>query len=168
MYDRREKSGKLTVRATPLQWYDPEKYRDTAAPSTTTDGAGGSAVRAKDAKIPHSRRRVKLFADCVPRESLCRAAEMRKCLAGTPYYMRLAGTSKGTNRERRRRTRARACQEVRQARRQVRRAGRVQLFIKAEMAIIPTNRRQNGQPTKFDAPFSRVSAPIHSQASTSK
>jgi predicted amidohydrolase YtcJ len=67
MYDALEKTGKLTVRATLAQWYDPEKYR----------GAGGvvdydrmvreaSAVRAKYANDPLIRADVvKLFADGV-------------------------------------------------------------------------------------------------------
>jgi predicted amidohydrolase YtcJ len=67
MYDALEKSGKLTVRTTLAQWYDPESYRD----------AGGAvdydkmvreavAVRAKYANDPLIRADVvKLFADGV-------------------------------------------------------------------------------------------------------
>lgn len=67
MYEALEKTGKLTVRATLAQWYDPEKYR-------TADGAidyermvrQASAVRARYANDPLIRADVvKLFADGV-------------------------------------------------------------------------------------------------------
>jgi predicted amidohydrolase YtcJ len=67
MYDGLEKSGKLTVRATLAQWYDPEKYRSA---SGTIDYdrmvREASAVRAKYANDPLIRADVvKLFADGV-------------------------------------------------------------------------------------------------------
>jgi predicted amidohydrolase YtcJ len=67
MYDGLEKSGKLTVRATLAQWYDPEKYRGA---SGTIDYdrmvREASAVRAKYANDPLIRADVvKLFADGV-------------------------------------------------------------------------------------------------------
>lgn len=67
MYDGLEKSGKLTVRATLAQWYDPEKYRDTTG---TIDYNGmvreATAVRAEYANDPLIRADVvKLFADGV-------------------------------------------------------------------------------------------------------
>jgi imidazolonepropionase-like amidohydrolase len=67
MYDRLEKSGKLTVRATLAQWFDPEKYRNA---SGTIDYdrmvREASAVRAKYADDPLIRADVvKLFADGV-------------------------------------------------------------------------------------------------------
>ncbi|HLZ98992.1 MAG TPA: amidohydrolase family protein [Steroidobacteraceae bacterium] len=67
MYDGLEKSGKLTVRATLAQWYDPERYRDA---SGTIDYdrmvREASAVRAKYANDPLIRADVvKLFADGV-------------------------------------------------------------------------------------------------------
>ena len=67
MYDGLEKSGKLTVRATLAQWYDPEKYRNA---SGTIDYdrmvQEASAVRAKYANDPLIRADVvKLFADGV-------------------------------------------------------------------------------------------------------
>ena len=67
MYDGLEKSGKLTVRATLAQWYDPEKYRNAGG---TIDYdrmvREASAVRAKYANDPLIRADVvKLFADGV-------------------------------------------------------------------------------------------------------
>src|SRR3984957_3934206 len=67
MYDGLEKSGKLTLRATLAQWYDPEKYRDTRG---TIDYdrmvREASAVRTKYANDPLIRADVvKLFADGV-------------------------------------------------------------------------------------------------------
>jgi hypothetical protein len=67
MYDRLEKNGKLTVRATLAQWLDPEKYRNA---SGTVDYdrmvREASAVRAKYADDPLIRADVvKLFADGV-------------------------------------------------------------------------------------------------------
>jgi predicted amidohydrolase YtcJ len=67
MYDGLEKSGKLTVRTTLAQWYDPEKYRDARG---TIDYdrmvREASAVRAKYASDPLIRADVvKLFADGV-------------------------------------------------------------------------------------------------------
>jgi predicted amidohydrolase YtcJ len=67
MYDGLEKSGKLTVRATLAQWYDPEKYRSA---SGTIDYdrmvREASTVRAKYANDPLIRADVvKLFADGV-------------------------------------------------------------------------------------------------------
>jgi predicted amidohydrolase YtcJ len=67
MYDGLEKSGKLTVRATLAQWYDPEKYRDTRGTidyDRMVREAG--AVRTKYANDPLIRADVvKLFADGV-------------------------------------------------------------------------------------------------------
>jgi predicted amidohydrolase YtcJ len=67
MYDRLEKSGKLTVRATLAQWYDPEKYRDTrGAIDYDRMVREAGAVRAKYANDPLIRADVvKLFADGV-------------------------------------------------------------------------------------------------------
>jgi predicted amidohydrolase YtcJ len=67
MYDALEKSGKLTVRTTLSQWYDPENYRNAAG---TVDYdrmvREASAVRAKYANDPLIRADVvKLFADGV-------------------------------------------------------------------------------------------------------
>jgi len=67
MYDGLERSGKLTVRATLAQWYDPEKYRDTRG---TIDYERmvreASTVRARYANDPLIRADVvKLFADGV-------------------------------------------------------------------------------------------------------
>src|ERR1700730_14113261 len=67
MYDGLERSGKLTVRATLAQWYDPEKYRDTrGAIDYDRMVREASAVRAKYANDPLIRADVvKLFADGV-------------------------------------------------------------------------------------------------------
>ncbi len=67
MYDGLEKSGKLTVRATLAQWYDPENYRDAAgAVDYDRMVREASAVRAKYANDPLIRADVvKLFADGV-------------------------------------------------------------------------------------------------------
>src|SRR5450631_543597 len=67
LYDALEKSGKLTVRATLAQWYDPEKYRN-ASGTIAYDRMvrEASAVRAKYANDPLIRADVvKLFADGV-------------------------------------------------------------------------------------------------------
>jgi hypothetical protein len=67
MYDQLEKSGKLTLRVTLAQWYDPEKYRN-AAGSIDYDRMvrEASTVRAKYANDPLIRADVvKLFADGV-------------------------------------------------------------------------------------------------------
>ncbi|HEV7612143.1 MAG TPA: amidohydrolase family protein [Steroidobacteraceae bacterium] len=67
MYDALEKSGKLTVRTTLAQWYDPERYRDAAGTIDYDKMVGAaSAVRAKYADDPLIRADVvKLFADGV-------------------------------------------------------------------------------------------------------
>jgi predicted amidohydrolase YtcJ len=67
MYDALERSGKLTVRATLAQWYDPEKYRDTHGMIDYERMVReASAVRAKYANDPLiSADVVKLFADGV-------------------------------------------------------------------------------------------------------
>jgi predicted amidohydrolase YtcJ len=67
MYDALEKSGKLTVRATLAQWYDPEKYR-AAGGAIDYDRMvrEASIVRSKYASNPLIRADVvKLFADGV-------------------------------------------------------------------------------------------------------
>jgi predicted amidohydrolase YtcJ len=67
MYDALEKSGKLTVRTTLAQWYDPEKYR-TAGGAIDYERMvrEASAVRSKYANDPLIRADVvKLFADGV-------------------------------------------------------------------------------------------------------
>ncbi len=67
MYDALEKSGKLTVRATLAQWYEPENYR-TAGGAIDYERMvrEASAVRAKYANDPLIRADVvKLFADGV-------------------------------------------------------------------------------------------------------
>jgi predicted amidohydrolase YtcJ len=67
MYDALEKSGKLTVRATLAQWYDPENYRDAAGVVDYDKMVREArAVRAKYANDPLIRADVvKLFADGV-------------------------------------------------------------------------------------------------------
>jgi predicted amidohydrolase YtcJ len=67
MYDALEKSGKLTVRTTLSQWYDPENYRNAAgAVDYDKMVREASAVRAKYANDPLIRADVvKLFADGV-------------------------------------------------------------------------------------------------------
>jgi predicted amidohydrolase YtcJ len=67
MYDGLEKSGKLTVRATLAQWYDPGKYRNASGVIDYRRMVQeASAVRAKYANDPLIRADVvKLFADGV-------------------------------------------------------------------------------------------------------